>query len=63
MVGGEGAYRLVDDDEALYRELQSVVGLEPLEIAPLQALPRAELADVVRKRLEASVAENRMDRS
>jgi hypothetical protein len=52
---------LVDDDEALLGELQAVVGLEAVEIAALQALPGAELSDVIRQGLEASVSADHVD--
>ena len=39
--GGEGAHRLVDEDEALLRELQAVVGLEVFDIAAAEALAQA----------------------
>lgn len=37
----------MDDDEPLLGELQPVVGLEPIKVTALQALPGAELADVI----------------
>ncbi|MCZ7594322.1 MAG: hypothetical protein M5U16_04910 [Hyphomicrobium sp.] len=37
----------MDDDEPLLGELQPVVGLEPIRVTALQALPGAELADVI----------------
>ena len=54
-------YRAVADDEALLRELQSVVRLEAIEIAANETLPRAEFADVVRQALEASFSADHVD--
>jgi len=59
--GGEGAHGLVDDDEALLGEFQSVVSFQSFDVATAEALPGAELADVVRKGVEIAVAADDVD--
>lgn len=52
---------LVNDDEALLGELQPVVRFEAFDVAAAEALPWAELADVIRKGVEIAVAADDVD--